>query len=534
VTSWGITEIQIGVIDAILSVFETGKTGEYSAIATIPGDTGGLSYGKHQASLTSGNLHGMIARYCDDPEAQYAEELRPYLEAMKKQERRLDADSKLRSLLTRAASDRAMHRAQDGYFADKFMNRALTAWKGYGFKSALSAAVIYDSFIHGSFDMIVQRTNARFAAPTPENEQDWIRNYIAARKEWLSTHARPDLRNTAIRTIAMEKLVEAGNWDLNLPLPIERPKGSQYPLTVYDLGAHLFANAIRRTDATGFGVAAKGEYPGATARTRFVQESLQLVGFPCGGPPDGSYGPATIKAVKEFQKSCDLPQTGAVDGATFEALCGEREEREASPNAYRPPDDLGLVDLPPEKKERTSAALATTGAAAGVGAVAAGTAGSIYAGDRTDGAEPDGATTPAGETVAAPAPAAAPVPPSAEARPPGDVTLAPADPTGAPATDPASVIVSPAPVPGDAGDQTLPAAAPQVDAPVMESAAAMQGLGPIQSGQTMAETKAEMVSEQPVVSLMGIEVDVGALTWAAAGLFLASVILVALARRRAY
>eukprot|EP01027_Heterolobosea_sp_BB2_P019124 GEZU01026864.1.p1 GENE.GEZU01026864.1~~GEZU01026864.1.p1 ORF type:complete len:1370 (+),score=290.92 GEZU01026864.1:72-4181(+) len=50
-----------------------------------------------------------------------------------------------------------------------------------------------------------------------------------------------------------------------------------------------------------------------------LQQDLQACHIDC-GPVDGLFGPRTDKAVKEFQKAADLPQTGIVDLATRQAL----------------------------------------------------------------------------------------------------------------------------------------------------------------------------------------------------------------------
>jgi len=50
-----------------------------------------------------------------------------------------------------------------------------------------------------------------------------------------------------------------------------------------------------------------------------VQARLNNLGFPCGAV-DGSHGPQTEAALKEFQGSCGLEQTGEVDDATRNKL----------------------------------------------------------------------------------------------------------------------------------------------------------------------------------------------------------------------
>lgn len=67
-----------------------------------------------------------------------------------------------------------------------------------------------------------------------------------------------------------------------------------------------------------------GKYPPLRVKTRgdrifFLQLYLKEAGF-YPGTPDGIFGPATERAVKEFQAAHHLPPTGVVDKATYQAL----------------------------------------------------------------------------------------------------------------------------------------------------------------------------------------------------------------------
>jgi hypothetical protein len=62
--------------------------------------------------------------------------------------------------------------------------------------------------------------------------------------------------------------------------------------------------------------------PLPSLRTRAAQLYLGYLGFDPGGV-DGWYGPGSQRAVTRFQKSRNLPQSGALDDATFAALEAE-------------------------------------------------------------------------------------------------------------------------------------------------------------------------------------------------------------------
>jgi peptidoglycan hydrolase-like protein with peptidoglycan-binding domain len=52
---------------------------------------------------------------------------------------------------------------------------------------------------------------------------------------------------------------------------------------------------------------------------REAQARLNALGYDV-GTPDGSAGPRTAKALREFQKSQGIPATGRLDTATQDAL----------------------------------------------------------------------------------------------------------------------------------------------------------------------------------------------------------------------
>jgi len=388
-----LTDRQISTIEAIVCVVESGRTDKYDAIATMKGDTGGLSYGRHQASLGSGNLHKLVKSYCEARGAAWADELNPFLQKLEEKNVALNTDSEIKKLLRSAAYDPVMVDVQDRFFFDEFMAPALKRWQGLRFQTALSAAVIYDSFIHGNFELIAKRVTVE---ASPENEKAWVKDYLAKRHMWLSTHSNTLLHATAIRIEALQALAENGNWDLKLPFELKRPS-SHYPMTAYDLPGRLYKEndkvIAQRCTPEEFGTIRLRKKSGAVPgnqRDIFIQRALVTAGFLEPGTADGNFGAGTETAIKAFQKKCKLKETGAVGPTDYVKLCEAIDAGGLLGEAEKRPD-AGLKPAPEGKGKIVSAGgagVATAGAVgAGAGAVAMGSGAGedIPAGQQTQG-----------------------------------------------------------------------------------------------------------------------------------------------------
>jgi peptidoglycan hydrolase-like protein with peptidoglycan-binding domain len=285
--------------------------------------------------------------------------------------------------------------------------------------------------------------------------------------------------------------MQEGNWDLNMPLHVVRSTRT-YPLTPYDLAAHLYKNdPIRRLTKDIFGVAAPKSASGPNGRDRFIQDALAKLGF-LNGKPDGVYGPGTATAVKAFRKKFNLPPGDAVDGPCYDKMCEVLEEMGRTGQVGARPGD-GLKTLPPEEKKLTGAAGSAGAAVAGAGA----TAGAVVLGAGEDG-DITTANTATTTTPAAPPPTPVTEPTTA---------LVPVD-----ATAPATVDATAPPTTTTTATATVP---PTTDAP-----ATTGGLG------TATEDVLFKVGMHDVTK--GQVVTVGA-----CGLFVTAVLLFAIARRTA-
>lgn len=142
--------VQEQTAKAIVNIFETDRVlGDYANVTLIPGDAGQLTHGRTQTTLASGGLHELIRAYTGAPGAVLRSQLEPFLPALEAREPALNDDLYFRNLLSAAADDPVMRRTQDDFF-DR------TKWQP---ASALGTAVVYDSWVHGSWEMLRARTN---------------------------------------------------------------------------------------------------------------------------------------------------------------------------------------------------------------------------------------------------------------------------------------------------------------------------------------------------------------------------------------
>ncbi len=214
-------------IDTILCVLETGHlpSAEAYGMVTVLSDGAGITYGKHQSTDRSNSLDDILWRYTDR-KGEYAFALRPFLDELSN-----NATAKLNpkklppwvvqlmDLLHRAGADPIMQRAQDEIFDENYWEPAFRQGVAMGMKEALSYCVIYDSFIQGSFSTV----RKKFSEVPPNRggkERAWTQAYLNHRAEWLLNHKNKLVNNSVYRVEELMKLMNDGNWDLELPLEV--------------------------------------------------------------------------------------------------------------------------------------------------------------------------------------------------------------------------------------------------------------------------------------------------------------------------
>lgn len=307
-----LTPTQAMTAKAIVNLFETGSVlGDYGQVTLLPGDTGRLTYGRSQTTLSSGNLFTLLQRYCDNPGARFAARLRPHLPRLAAQEAALDTDFRLHNLLRACADDRLMREVQDAFFDDTYWQPAQRTARKLGIGSPLGVAVVYDSTVHGSWVTLRNATTAELGEPAAAGERRWIARYVTLRRQWLASHASPILRNTVYRMDAFQRLIDQGWWGLPLPLLVR--------------GQEISFGSLNATP--------KGCYDGPQPGTRVVALAdplprgldvrLLQLGLSDRGMnlvADGVFGQTSAKRITEFQVANGLPATGVADLALMATL----------------------------------------------------------------------------------------------------------------------------------------------------------------------------------------------------------------------
>ena len=140
----------------ITGAFEGGKTGTLNLV-----DLGIISYGKHQATLHSGTLLGILNKFTELSSSATAKKMETYLDRVKSRDASLREDSAFIQLLKNAAAEPEMNQAQDEEFDRQYWQPAKRRAAKHKVKTALGHAIFYDTTIQGSVDRIATSTVAK-------------------------------------------------------------------------------------------------------------------------------------------------------------------------------------------------------------------------------------------------------------------------------------------------------------------------------------------------------------------------------------
>ena len=307
-----LTPLQKQTAQAIVNLFETSSArGDYGAVTVIAGDTGHLSFGRSQTTLGSGNLHALLQRYCDNAGARFGPRLTPWLQRVEQRDTTLDHELRLHNLLRATADDPVMREMQDQFFDEGYWQPAARIAAAMGIATPLGLAVVYDSLIQGSWKTVRDLTIDHAGHLAELGERAWIEAYIATRHAWLAGHRRSDLRATAYRMEAFQRLAEQAYWGLELPLVVRGAELS--PATLYATPPGCYdgpqpgtrAIALQTPLARGLDV-------------RLLQLALSERGIAI--KADGIFGRTSANLLRDYQLSAGLPATGVADPALIGQL----------------------------------------------------------------------------------------------------------------------------------------------------------------------------------------------------------------------
>jgi len=300
-----LTTTQKKTAEAILNIFETSEVrGDYGKVTLIPGDTGHLTFGRSQTTLGSGNLSVLLQRYCDAPGARFASRLASWLPQLAARDLQLDSDLKLHNLLRASADDPVMRDTQDSFFDECYWQPAVRRAGNEGIFSPLGVALVYDGFVHGAWKAMRDRTNQSAGSLVSLGEQKWLAAYVAVRHDWLAHNLRTDLRPTAYRMNAFQRLIDQGYWNLELPLLVRDQEISMASLVATPRGCY------------------DGPQPGTrplavqTPMLRGLDVRLVQLGLSDRGVnvmADGIFGQTSSNLIRRYQAEHGLPVTGVVD-----------------------------------------------------------------------------------------------------------------------------------------------------------------------------------------------------------------------------
>jgi len=323
-----LTILQKRTCQSILNIFESSKAlGNYGLVTSAEGDKGGLSYGTKQATLNGGNLYLLIKAYTEAAGAKYASDLTPYLDRLRDKDQKLNQDKKLHDILRKAGDDPVMQATQDDFFERAYWQPAAKKAMELGLIHPLSYAVMYDGKVHGSLDEMIKNTNTAHGTLAVLGEQRWLEQYLHTRRAWLTTCSGL-LPKTVYRMDAFLKIIEQGNWALDLPMTVR--------------GVRLYEELLMHTEPA-VNASAEGANELARPVLRFknpknmsgldvelLQRSLKLLGHDV--VINGQFDQQTESAVKQLQLAHGLVMDGIVGPQTYAALDADVAAAQAKAN----------------------------------------------------------------------------------------------------------------------------------------------------------------------------------------------------------
>ncbi len=217
--------------DLITGVFE-GREPDYCAVADSPTDAGKLSYGKHQASETSGNLYAMLDQYAKSPNADPAMKatMTTRLGQFSKDHNSYNGSAAdraaFKSELKQACKDPAMQATQDDYFNRNFRQTSLDRATSRCVSSPLGKAMFYDmgiqsgptgneTMMRSAMTKLGHKADAKAQPcdPSGPTESEYLQSLNDSRRAYV-TNVGGDAAKSTYREDFFDALLKDGNTSL--------------------------------------------------------------------------------------------------------------------------------------------------------------------------------------------------------------------------------------------------------------------------------------------------------------------------------
>jgi hypothetical protein len=185
-------------------------------------DNGVISYGRHQATLSGGNLHLVVARFVALSTGEVAKALQGYLDRLKVKDRSLKNEGRFIDLLKQAAKLPEMRQAQDQVFHKQYWEPAAQRARSAKLTSALGYALLYDTQVQGGARYRFEEVRKRLGGIVgdlgpdgkPVTELAFLRAWVEARKASALRNSEQNLQKAAqLDTRAAELEAQAGRAD---------------------------------------------------------------------------------------------------------------------------------------------------------------------------------------------------------------------------------------------------------------------------------------------------------------------------------
>jgi subtilisin family serine protease len=203
------------IANDITGAFEGGRTGTLNLY-----DLGVISYGKHQATLHSGTLTGIIKRFTELSSSAVSVKLATYLDRVQRRDESLRESTEFISLLRDAAKEPEMDQAQNEEFSRQYWKPAKERAARSNIRSALGHAIFYDTRIQGGLDHLVKLAETKLGGKAGDSlngkvisEFDMLRVFVEERIAWNLGLSANQIKNAAVLIKSAEELEGAAVTD---------------------------------------------------------------------------------------------------------------------------------------------------------------------------------------------------------------------------------------------------------------------------------------------------------------------------------